>query len=47
MPDLPLWTWIAIVAGLVLATGLSLVAAARRRRLRDRFGPEYERAVTS
>jgi hypothetical protein len=45
MPD---WSWIviAVAALLVLALAAWAVTARRRREgLRDRFGPEYERAV--
>jgi hypothetical protein len=47
------WEWItlAIVVGavLLLALGLAAVATKRRRRahLQERFGPEYDRAVSS
>lgn len=47
------WEWItlAIVAGAVLLLVLGLVAVAgkrkRRAHLEERFGPEYERAVSS
>jgi hypothetical protein len=36
---------IVIIAGLVLAAVVVGLLVARRRRLRQRFGPEYERAV--
>jgi hypothetical protein len=42
------WVWvvIAIAAAIVLiVVALALLQRSRRRRLRDRFGPEYDRAV--
>ena len=45
------WEWIvvaAVVAAVVLvALGIGMRVRARRRRLEDRFGPEYRRAVSS
>ena len=41
------WVWIVIVIAVVVVIGL-VAAQARRRRttaLRDRFGPEYDRAI--
>ena len=41
------WVWIVIAIAVVVVIGL-VAAGARRRRtadLRDRFGPEYDRAV--
>jgi FtsZ-interacting cell division protein ZipA len=42
------WIWIAIAVVAVVVIGLIVVAAMRKRRtekLRDRFGPEYDRTV--
>lgn len=49
---MPIWEWILIVASVVLVIAVVVVAATlasgRRRteRLRQHFGPEYERAVS-
>lgn len=44
--DLWMWIIIAVVAvAIVAAAGLLAWREARRRRLRETFGPEYERAV--
>jgi hypothetical protein len=49
---MPVWAWVA-VAALVVAAALILVAALvtgrrkRTERLRQRFGPEYERTVAA
>jgi hypothetical protein len=44
---MPTWAWILIAVGVVLAAVLAYLALARRRtaRLRERFGPEYDRTV--
>ena len=47
---MPAWSWILIAAAVVIAVGVGvMVARANRRkrtdRLREHFGPEYERAV--
>src|SRR5690348_16962978 len=45
---MPTWAIILIIVGavIVLAVVASMAwAAARRRRLRERFGPEYDRSV--
>ncbi len=42
------WVWVVVGVAVVLAVALVLWSFARRRRterLRDRFGPEYDRAV--
>ena len=47
------WEWIAIAAAIVvavlflLALGMSLLRRRRRSHLKERFGPEYDRAVSS
>ncbi len=47
------WEWIAIAAVIVvgalflLALGMALVRRRRRSHLKERFGPEYDRAVSS
>jgi len=43
--DMPVWAWIVI--GIVLVVGAASAAYRQRRSrgLKDRFGPEYERAV--
>jgi hypothetical protein len=46
---MPTWAWILIAVG-VVAAALAVFAAMTRRRtaqLRERFGPEYDRAVQS
>jgi len=42
-----MWAWIVIAVALVLAVGAAWMAFRHRRsrKLRDRFGPEYDRAV--
>jgi hypothetical protein len=43
------WEWIVLVAGLAILAFLALALVRIRRRrvhLKDRFGPEYERAVS-
>ncbi len=43
------WVWIGIVAAIVIVVALIAWAATRKRRtdeLRDRFGPEYDRALS-
>jgi hypothetical protein len=45
---MPGWVWVLIAIGVVVVLGLVIwQAVARRRteRLRDRFGPEYDRAI--
>lgn len=44
---MPTWAWILIVAVIVLIAIAAIVLMQQRQRagLRDRFGPEYERAV--
>ena len=49
---MPLWTWFLIAAMLVVAAvvlGAALALGRRRRstRLKERFGPEYERTVSA
>ena len=42
------WVWIVIAVAAIVVIGLAAAALARRRRseqLRERFGPEYDRAV--
>jgi hypothetical protein len=44
------WVWIVIVAAVVIVIALVAWAIANKRRtdaLRDRFGPEYDRALSS
>jgi hypothetical protein len=44
------WVWIVIIAAIVIVVALVAWAATRKRRtdeLRDRFGPEYDRALTN
>ena len=47
------WEWIAIAAVIVLAAlvllalGMALLRRRRRSHLKERFGPEYDRAVSS
>ncbi|MFP5335971.1 MAG: hypothetical protein ACLGIV_11745 [Actinomycetes bacterium] len=42
------WVWLVVVVVLLVLVGLALAGARRRRtaRVRERFGPEYDRAVT-
>jgi hypothetical protein len=44
---MPTWAWILIAVGVVVAAVLVFVALAlqRTKRLRERFGPEYNRTV--
>jgi hypothetical protein len=45
---MPTWAWVLIGVGIALVVAVAvwqLVVQQRRRRLRDRFGPEYERTV--
>jgi hypothetical protein len=45
---MPTWAWILVGAGIALVVVAIVIAAlsrARSRRLRQRFGPEYERTV--
>jgi cytoskeletal protein RodZ len=47
---MPVWAWILIAVGAVLVIALivwQLMTQRRTRRLRDEFGPEYERTVSS
>jgi hypothetical protein len=49
---MPIWVWIAIaamivVAALVLVAALAVGRRKRTERLQQRFGPEYERTVSS
>jgi hypothetical protein len=44
--DAWIWVVIAIVAIIAVALGVFAWLQARRRRLRDTFGPEYERALS-
>jgi hypothetical protein len=47
---MPVWAWVLIsvvVVALVLLVAWQLVNQQRTRRLREQFGPEYERAVTA
>ncbi|HMD26822.1 MAG TPA: hypothetical protein VKH61_22195, partial [Streptosporangiaceae bacterium] len=43
------WVWVVIAIALVAVIALVVVGAGKRRTamLRDRFGPEYDRAVES
>src|ERR1700735_1840809 len=43
------WVWVVIVIAVVVVVALVAVVARRQRSagLRDRFGPEYDRAVES
>jgi hypothetical protein len=46
---MPTWAWIVIIAAAVVvlaAVAWAAMSTARRRSLRDRFGPEYDRAVS-
>lgn len=45
---MPSWGWVLIAIGIVMILALvawSAYAGRRRRRLQDRFGPEYDRTV--
>jgi hypothetical protein len=44
---MPTWAWIVIAAAIVLAAAVAFVALTRMRtqRLRERFGPEYDRTL--
>jgi hypothetical protein len=44
---MPIWAWILIVVAVVLAAALAVVVLKRQQtaRLRQRFGPEYDRTV--
>jgi hypothetical protein len=45
---MPVWAWVLIGVAVALVVAFAvwqLVAQRRRHRLRDRFGPEYERTV--
>ena len=46
---MPTWAWILIAIGVVVAALAAFGAVTRRRtvRLRERFGPEYDRTVES
>ena len=47
---MPVWAWVLIsvvVVALVLLVAWQLVNQQRTRRLREQFGPEYERTVTA
>jgi hypothetical protein len=46
---MPAWGWILIVIGVVVVAGLAWFVVTRRRteHLRSRFGPEYNRVVSS
>ncbi len=47
---MPVWAWVLIaiaVVGLVLLVAWQLVTRQRTRRLREQFGPEYERTLTA
>lgn len=46
---MPTWVWIVIIAAIVIVVALIAWTATRKRRtdeLRDKFGPEYDRAVS-
>jgi len=46
---MPTWVWIAIIVAIVIVVALIAWAATRKRHtdeLRDRFGPEYDRALS-
>jgi hypothetical protein len=46
---MPTWGWILIIAAIVIVIALIAWAATRKRRtdeLRERFGPEYDRALS-
>src|SRR4051812_10520119 len=43
------WLWVVIIAAVVIVVALVVWAATRKKRsdeLRERFGPEYDRALT-
>ncbi len=45
---MPVWAWILIVVGIVVLAGVVVWSFSRQRtskRLRESFGPEYERTV--
>jgi hypothetical protein len=44
---MPTWAWIVIAAAIILAAAIAFVALIRMRtqRLRERFGPEYDRTL--
>jgi len=49
--DMPVWVWIVIAAAVVIAAVVIVAAAAassrrKTQRLKERFGPEYDRSVT-
>jgi FtsZ-interacting cell division protein ZipA len=47
---MPVWAWVLIAIGAVVLVALiawQLMTKQRTRKLRDQFGPEYERTVTS
>jgi hypothetical protein len=47
--QMPTWVWIAIIVAIVIVVALIAWAATRKRHtdeLRDRFGPEYDRALS-
>jgi hypothetical protein len=47
---MPIWAWILIAIGAVVLIGAVIAGGALRRRttrLRERFGPEYERLQTT
>jgi hypothetical protein len=46
---MPAWGWIVIVIGALLVAGVAWLVVTRRRteHLRSRFGPEYNRVVSS
>jgi predicted nucleic acid-binding protein len=44
---MPLWGYIAIAAAVVILLIVFVATAVRRRHLRSRFGPEYDRAKNS
>jgi FtsZ-interacting cell division protein ZipA len=47
--QMPTWGWIVIIVAIVIVVALIAWAATRKRRtdeLRERFGPEYDRALS-
>lgn len=47
---MPVWAWVLIAIGAVVVVALiawQLMTKQRSRKLRDQFGPEYERTVSS
>ncbi|MDQ3865217.1 MAG: hypothetical protein M3304_00095 [Actinomycetota bacterium] len=45
---MPSWAWVVIVVAVLVVVALAVLALTRRRRterLRERYGPEYERTV--